>query len=316
MIEVVVERRVREAAGVVSLVLAPLGSDPLPPWEAGAHVDVEVSRDVVRQYSLCSDPARPACYRIAVQHEPEGRGGSTAAHALEEGARLQIGSPRNLFALAPDARHSVLLAGGIGITPLLAMAYSLHAQGAPFVLHYSAPTRMRAAFLQELNRSPFASAVRLHFSEDGANARLDLAAAIGAPQPGGHIYACGPERYIDAVRQCAAAMAWPSGQVHHEHFAASATATAGARAFEIELARRQRVVFVHSDETIVDALAREGFEIPTSCEQGICGTCLTSVLAGTPDHRDMYLTDDEKAANRSMLPCCSRSFSDRLVIDL
>jgi len=316
-IAVRVARKRSEALGICSFELVADDGRALPPFSAGAHVDVHLPGGPTRPYSLCGSPADTRSYRIAVLRERESRGGSAALHErVQEGERLEIGAPRNLFALAPGADSHLLLAGGIGITPLLAMAEQLTRDGAPFQLHYCARSREHAAFVDAIARSGYASAVSFHFSEGEGAQRLDIPALLARRRPGQHLYACGPARFMDAVLDAARAHGWPEDSVHHEVFNA-APATSGAEgAFEVELKQSGRVVAVPAGCTIVHALADAGVVIPTSCEQGICGTCLTNVLSGTPDHRDQYLTEEEQAAGQLILPCCSRAKSARLVLEL
>ena len=319
MIDTIIAARRQLGPETVALDLVPADGTALPPFTAGAHVDVDLPGGLVRQYSLWSDPAQPGPYRIAVQREPDGRGGSKAVHALAEGARLRISAPRNRFPLAPDASRSILLAGGIGITPLLSMAQVLHRQGAEFTLHYCARSRDRAAFAGLLAATPFAHRVALHLDDGPAAQRLDLSTLALPPAPGTHLYLCGPAGFMAAVR--AATAAWPAGSLHQEHFAApdspeTALGATGDAAFEIELATTGQVLRVPPGESALQVLDAAGFDIPRSCEQGICGTCLTRVIAGTPDHRDHVLTDEERAAGDQIALCCSRARSPRLVLDL
>ncbi len=317
-IAVRVSRKRTEAPGICSFELVADDGRALPPFTAGAHVDVHLAGGPTRPYSLCSSPADTRSYRIAVLREAASRGGSAALHErVQEGDRLEIGVPRNLFALAPDADSHLLLAGGIGITPLLAMADQLARDGAPFELHYCARSRAQAAFAEAIARSPYAGAVVFHFSQGEPARRLDIAALLSRRRPGQHLYACGPSRFMDAVLDAARAHGWPDGSVHREVFNAQPPAAdAGDGAFEVELQLSGRVVPVPAGCTIVRALADAGVTVPTSCEQGICGTCMTTVLAGMPDHRDQYLTEEEQAAGRLILPCCSRAKSARLVLEL
>ena len=306
-----------EGDGICSFELVHAEGGALPAFKAGAHVEVHLPGGITRPYSLCNSPAETQHYRIAVLRETASRGGSTALHErVAEGDRLEVGTPRNLFALAPTADSHLLLAGGIGITPLLAMAQQLAAQGAPFELHYCARSRGRAAFVEQLEQSPFAPQVHFHFSDGDATRRLDIAALLASRKPGQHLYVCGPAAFMDAVLAAAKAQGWPDEQVHREAFTAAPVDTGGDLAFEVQLNSSGRVVTVPAGCSIVRALADAGVFVPTSCEQGICGTCLTPVLSGTPDHRDQYLTPEEQAAGQLILPCCSRAKSARLVLEL
>lgn len=290
---------------------------PLPDFEAGAHVDVHAG-DFIRQYSLCGTPGPADSYQIAVLRDPASRGGSHYMHdQVQPGMRLRISTPRNLFPLhaAEPADHSVLLAGGIGITPILAMAEALHARGASFELHYFSRSAARTAFRERLKECAFRECVHFHHDDDPA--RSDLATVLGNATRTAHLYFCGPGGFIDAIQQTAAALQWDPAKVHFERFSAQPVAGTGDdAAFTVRIASTGQEVTVPADVSITSALSDEGVVIPVACEQGVCGTCLTGVLEGDIDHRDQYLTDDERALNNQMTPCCSRARSGVLVLDL
>jgi vanillate O-demethylase ferredoxin subunit len=235
---------------------------------------------------------------------------------VHEGDTLTIGAPRNQFRLVPQARRHLLLAGGIGVTPLLCMAESLATDGADFELHYATRSLARTAFIGRIQRSRYAARAHLHVDDGDPAQRLDLPTVLAAPTAGTHAYVCGPQGFIDAVLAQARVQGWPEAQLHVEFFGAAPAATEGNGAFEVELARSGRVITVPASRSVAEALLDAGVEIALSCEQGICGTCLTRVLSGLPDHRDSYLTPQEQAANDQFTPCCSRSRSARLVLDL
>jgi vanillate O-demethylase ferredoxin subunit len=314
----VVAKKWREAADVHGFELADPEGRELPPFTAGAHVDIEIAPGLVRQYSLCNDPRRRDCYQIAVLRETSGRGGSSALiERIEAGDTLKVSEPRNHFGLEPSARRTLLIAGGIGITPILCMAERLAHAGAPFELHYAARSQASAAFIERIGSSAFADRARLYFSEGPKAARLDLDALLADPVPGAHLYVCGPARLIEAALAAAKAKGWPSSRVHREFFAPPEGEDHGpAEAFEVGIASSGQVIAVPADRTATQALAEHGIEVATSCEQGVCGTCVTRVLEGVPDHRDFYLTADEQAANDQMTLCCSRARTRRLVLDL
>ena len=317
MIDVVVTQRRDEAEGICSFELAAVDGAPLPPFEPGAHIDVHLPAGLIRQYSLCPPAERPGRYLVAVLREPASRGGSAAMHALQVGARLRIGLPRNHFPLAPDAEYSVLLAGGIGITPLLSMAEHLAARGRTFTLHYCTRSASRMAFSGRIQGSALARHAHFHFDDQGIEQKLDLDAALGPPPPGVHLYVCGPSGFMDWVLAGARARGWPEGQLHREYFAAPVrTDEAIDSAFEVQIGRGGPSYTVPAGRSVIEILAAKGVEIPVSCEQGVCGTCLTRVLDGEPEHRDSFLTEQERAANDCFTPCCSRSRSSRLVLDL
>lgn len=311
-----VAAKVAEAEGICSFELVAHDGGALPSFSAGSHVDVTVG-GITRQYSLCNDPAESHRYVIAVLHDPAGRGGSAAMHQqVKVGDVLAISAPKNHFALAHDAERHLLLAGGIGITPVLCMAERLAAIGAEFELHYCTRSRERTAFAERIAASVFASRAMLHFDDGPAEQKFDIAARIAKPQAGEHLYVCGPKGFMDAVLGTARANGWPEAQLHYEFFAAEPAPAGADTSFEVQVASTGRVVVVPKGKTVVQALSEAGVEVQTSCEQGVCGTCITRVLAGTPDHRDLYFTPEEHAANDQFTPCCSRSKSARLVLDL
>ncbi len=229
---------------------------------------------------------------------------------------LTISAPRNHFRLADGSRRSLLFAAGIGITPIMCMAEQLARDGQAFELHYSGRSLARMAFVDHLLASSYADTIKLHVSEGHASQRLDAHLAIGSPDAGTHLYVCGPAAYIDAVLEAARALGWDDAHLHREYFAAVAVDHSGDASFEIELTRSRRVIRVAAGESAAQALMASGIALPVSCEQGVCGTCITPVISGTPDHRDLYLTDEEHARNDCFMPCCSRSLSPRLVLNL
>jgi vanillate O-demethylase ferredoxin subunit len=309
-----IRRVCAEADGVRSLELVAADGRALPPFDAGAHIDVHLSDGTIRQYSLINTTATDGSYRIAVKLEPNSRGGSRQMHALAEGASLAISAPRNNFALAAGAKHSVLLAGGIGVTPLLGMAYRLSAQEASFGLDYFARSREALAFADEIEGSPLRKRARFHLGLDGEGVHAKLSELLSRLSADTHVYACGPAPLMQAVRDILTAR--PGATLHLEYFAADPdVANMPAGAFKVRLAKSDKQVTVGADQTIVEALRDAGIKVETSCEQGVCGTCLTQVLAGRPDHRDMLLTPEEQEEGK-MLLCVSRCLDDELVLDL
>ncbi|MDB5941780.1 MAG: ferredoxin [Ramlibacter sp.] len=312
----VAARRI-EALDIASFELVDPRGRELPSFSAGSHIDVHLAGGITRQYSLCNDPGENHRYRIAVLRDPGSRGGSVALHdGVQVGDLLEISAPRNHFHLAEEAQHSLLLAGGIGVTPILCMAQRLSATGASFEMHYGARSRERMAFADHVAASSFAARVHMHLDDGPAVQRYDLAALLAAPRPGVHMYVCGPKGFIDAALQTARGNGWPEDQLHYEFFAGDTGPGDAAESFEVRLARSGRVIKVDKEDTVTSALHACGIELETSCEQGVCGTCLTRVLDGVPDHRDLYLTPQERAANDQFLPCVSRSKSAVLVLDL
>lgn len=294
---------------------------PLPGYEPGAHIDVHVPGGYVRQYSLARAAAAASCerYVIGVKREPASRGGSAAMHGrVREGDLIAVSAPRNHFPLQPGAARHLLLAGGIGVTPLLAMAEQLARDGAEGTLAVFARSRAHLVFGDAL--AALGARVRLHFDAADAPEKIDLDALIAAAPPGTHLYVCGPAGFMARVLD--AASAWPEEAVHREYFAAPDGDAGGARTdlpFELRLLQRGITVPVAAEQSAVDALHAFGIEVPTSCEQGLCGTCVVrweggSAGSGVPEHRDHCLTAGERRAQVAL--CCSRAQSGVLAIDL
>jgi vanillate O-demethylase ferredoxin subunit len=314
-LQVRVRARVHEAQGIASFELASADGAPLPPFAAGAHIDVETGAGVVRQYSLCNDPTERHRYLIAVLRDPNSRGGSESMHdRVQPGDLLRISAPKNHFPLVPAARY-LLLAGGIGITPILCMAERLARAGAQFSMHYCARSPERAAFAERIRGATFAGRVQFHF-DDAPGERLDLDALLRAAHPETHLYVCGPGGFIDAATGAARAAGWPAERVHVEHFGAPVQDTGADQAFDIRIASTGQALRVPAGKSALAVLLEHGLDVPVSCEQGICGTCVTRVLDGLPEHRDYFLTEEERAANDQFTPCCSRSRTATLVLDL
>jgi ferredoxin-NADP reductase len=295
------------------------GGRMLPPFTAGAHIDVAVTlpqgASGSRSYSLVNSLTEPDRYEIAVLREPRGSGGSAFMHErVKAGDYLAASAPRNDFPLAASAREHWLIAGGIGITPILAMARVLVASGQPFALHYCARSPGAMAYREDI-AALAGDRARFYFDGGDPKRGLDLGALLGAPVPGRHLYVCGPRGMIDAALARCQVMQWPREQVHFELFT-PAKAEAGDRPFEVVLARSGRSVPVPAGKTILEALIDAGEEPLSDCRRGECGVCVTEVLAGHPLHRDYYLTESEKAAGKSMCICVSRALSAKLVLDL
>jgi vanillate O-demethylase ferredoxin subunit len=310
-----------EAIDIKSFELVSVDGKPLPAFIPGSHIDVHVAGGVTRQYSLCNGPAAvpdaPDHYLIAVKKEAASRGGSRAMHEqVKEGDVLQISAPRNNFELTPEAGRHVLVGGGIGITPLLSMARHLLASGADFEINYFSRSIKHTAFHALLSAPEFKGKVAFHYAIEPTQIKAYLRNLLWERPKDGHLYLCGPGPFMDTVQDTAAAT-WPPQTIHLEYFAADPSALAGPQdAFEVTLARSGGTYTIPEGETIVEVLARNGIQIDVSCEQGVCGTCLTGVLEGTPDHKDVYLDDAERKACDKMTPCVSRSLSPRLVLDL
>jgi len=302
------------------------GGNVLPAFTAGSHVDLYFRDRRVRQYSLCNDPAEVGRYVFAVQREAEGRGGSRAIfERVHVGRILTISEPRNQFPLAADARSHLLIAGGIGITPMMAMIYALRASGGDYELHYCTRSAARTAFVEELEPELRSGRARIHHDGGDPSRGADFRALLERPEPGRHLYYCGPKSFMAAVRALAAH--WPGDSVHFESFTTaddSATHSPGATessigseipvGFQVQLARSGITLDVPNDKSILQVVREHGIDVPSSCESGLCGTCRTRYLEGVPEHRDYVLDDDERA--RDVLICCARSRTPVLVLDL
>lgn len=306
----------RQAEGIHAFELVHPDGEELPLVVAGAHVDVHLPGGVVRSYSLAGNPQDRSCWTLGVLRESNGRGGSQAMHeSVRVGAPLTVGWPRNAFALVDGAKHTVLLAGGIGITPLKAMAHVLASRGESFELHYCARTVKHAAFLEELCAIVPPDCLHLHHDDGDRSKALDIASLLANSEPETHVYFCGPEGFMNACAE--ATKHWPEGTVHSEHFKAperpkSADVTAGT--CEVKLARSGAIVYVEPDQTIVRALELAGHTIPTSCLAGLCGTCKVNYLEGEVDHQDYILSEEEK--KHCMTACVSRAKGRYLVLDI
>lgn len=308
-VEVVAREAIAE--GIVRLTLRPTTGELLPEWEPGAHLDLHLAPDLVRQYSLCGDRHDRASYEVAVLREAAGRGGSAHVHdAVEVGRVLTVRGPRNNFALVESPRY-LFVAGGVGITPIVVMIAEADKAGADWRLLYGGRSRGSMAFRDELVER-YGERVSLQPQDEVG--LLDLDALLTAPGQDTLVYCCGPEALLAAVEQRCAA--WPSGALHVERFAPKQIPrTADDGSFEVEFARSGITVTVPTGASIVDAAEQAGVVIETSCREGTCGTCESTVLGGVPEHRDSLLTPQEQAANDVMFPCVSRAASAKLVID-
>ena len=312
-----VASKTMEADGICSFGLVAADGGNLPRFRAGDHIDVQLRDGLVRQYSLCNDPAETHRYLICVRLEPESRGGSRTLHdEVEAGQLLEISPPKHRFPLDPAASHSVLLAGGIGVTPLLSMAEHLAGKGASFELHYCSASEARTAFLWRLRNARFADRVRFYFSDAVPARAIDFEALLASPGSGAHVYVCGPARFIEAACKTAKLNGWPDSRIHKEHFSAATISRLHDTPFELQLARSGKLLRVPRNQTALEVLRAAGIDVARSCEQGVCGSCLTRVLEGEPLHRDSYLTKEERSANDCFTPCCSRARSGVLVVDL
>ncbi len=306
-----------EAEGIVSYEFESANDAPLPAFSAGAHIDLHLANGMVRSYSLANAPcgtsldAAPRRYLIAIQHDDAGKGGSAWMHATPRvGDVLQATPPGNDFALAEGARHSIFIAGGIGITPVMSMLRRLDALARPWRLHYASRSPARTAFAREIRA--LGGEAEFCFGSEGGR-RLDIAAIVRQAPPDAHLYCCGPARMIDAfIEACAPRR---PDTVHFERFAA-ADAPAIEGGYDVLLQHSGQRLAVPPGKSILDTLLDHAIDVPYACTAGVCGTCRTTVLAGEPDHRDDFLSDEEKRANTSVMICCSGSRSQTLVLDL
>jgi ferredoxin-NADP reductase len=311
----VVERVTQVAEDIVRLRLVSPDGLPLPRWTPGSHIDIECgSPDVTRQYSLCGDPAEANVLEVAVLREPQGRGGSAWIHAnVRAGDRVKIRGPRNHFRLDESLERIIFIAGGIGITPVCAMARRARALGIEYELHYSGRKRSTMAFLDDLAAL---HGDRLHVYAADEGRRNDFDALLAQPIPAAKVYACGPVRMLEALEQACAA--WPEDALRIEHFVSTIGTFDPARehAFDVELKDSGIVLPVPPDQTVLQVLRAANIDIQSDCEEGLCGSCEVRVLAGQIDHRDVVLTRAERETHARMMTCCSRACGSRLVLEL
>ncbi|MGA4731883.1 PDR/VanB family oxidoreductase [Micromonospora taraxaci] len=309
-VELVVTRRDQVATEVVAISLSrPDGAD-LPDWTPGAHIDLELGAGLTRQYSLCGDPADLSVLRIAVQREPDGRGGSRLAHErLTVGATVRVRGPRNTFRLVA-ARRYLFVAGGIGITPIAPMVAAADAADADWRLVYGGRSRATMAFATTL-RERYGDRVNLCPQDE--TGLLDLAGLLGRPDDR-LVYCCGPEPLLKAVEE--RCLGWPPGRLHVERFTPLATTGGEETTIEVELVLSGKTVTVPPGTPILQSVEEAGVSVLSSCREGTCGTCETPVLDGVPDHRDSLLTAQERAVGDTMMICVSRARTPRLVLEL
>ncbi|MEH2549258.1 vanillate O-demethylase ferredoxin subunit [Bradyrhizobium sp. AZCC 2262] len=316
-ITVQVAKKVQRAPDVYSFELVPTSGASLPEYTPGAHIDVEIEAGIVRPYSLYGDPGDRTRYCIAVKRSAESRGGSSALHShTAVGSILRVGAPRNLFQLNSEAKPRMFLAAGIGITPIFCMTNWLFQRGEDFCLHYSARSSREAAFYEEICSSGLRGHVTFHFSKDGSSQRIDLRALEQRMRSFAEIYVCGPAGYMKDVCETAHRAGYEPANVHCELFIGEDPRVEENSSFEVELAKTGKILVVPPEHSVAEILNQNGVSVGLSCGQGLCGSCLTGVLAGQIDHRDRYLTEEERSRHDCFTPCCSRALSSRLVIDL
>lgn len=307
-----VVRKEAVTSDVVVLDLVDPSGAPLPPWEPGAHIDLVLDDDTVRQYSLCSDPADRSVYTVAVLREGDGRGGSIRIHdELSQGDVVEVRGPRNNFPLEP-AESYVFVAGGIGVTPMLPMILAAERGGTPWELVYGGRTRESMSYVDHLV-GEYGDRVSIRPQDE--HGLLDLAGLLGTPRAGAAVYCCGPEPLLQAIE--GVCEVWPSGSLHVERFSPKELdEPAMSGSFEIELTMSDVVLTVPPDKSIVAVMEENNIPIVVSCQEGTCGSCETVVLGGIPEHRDSILSPAEQAANETMLVCVSRALTPRLTLEI
>lgn len=311
MLQLRIKQIVWEAPNVLTYEFRSTTGAELPPFTAGAHIEITLQKGMSRSYSIMNPPSERHRYVIAIQKERQGRGGSKWAHQnLRAGDIIDVHGPRNNFALNEDAAQSVFIAGGIGVTPMLSMIARLRELGREWQLYYCARTRATAPFVGLLESDARAA---MNFDREPDGEMFDIAAAVRAAPPDAHLYCCGPEGMLEAFQQATRDL--DRERVHVEYFTSSEP-PAEEGGFSIVLAKTGRELEVPRGKTIMKTLQDAGVEIQHSCSEGVCGTCETRVLDGVPDHRDRILTEAERASNKTMMVCCSGSKSEKLVLEL
>lgn len=315
MLDVRVEAIEEAAQDIRLFMLRPCGPDSLPGYSAGAHIDVHLRSGRVRQYSLCGNLGDPRAYGIAVQREPQGRGGSLEIFdEWKRGTQVRISGPRNKFQLVEGAQRSLLIAGGIGITPIVAMADQLRSSGQPFHLYFSTRNAVRTPFRDRITPLEAAGVATLRHDDGMPERQFDLQAMLSVHQCGTHLYYCGPSGMMQAVARASAH--WPKGTVHCEHFGREGMPQNAERPVEFRIRLRSRGVelAVPPGASIAQVLRSHGVEVETSCESGLCGACRTRYTGGVPDHQDLILDEDER--RDFVMVCCARAKSEVLELDL
>lgn len=306
-----------EAEGILSFDLVDPQGATLPPFEAGAHIDIKTPGGLSRRYSLCNAPGNVDHYRIAVLHAPNSRGGSRAMHErVRPGDLLEVSGPHNFFSLNLRADHTLLLAGGIGITPLMAMMKQLEQLGKSYELHYCTQTPQRTAFMHQLTSQVAVGRVHIHHDHGDPSRSLDIAGLLKTHQPGSQVYFCGPTGFMKAVE--AATEHWPREAVHCEYFGAEPLPTpvnhSGGKSLEIQLNKSQRTIMVDPVQTILQALREAQVACESSCESGLCGACKVDYSAGEIEHNDYVLNEQERKSQ--VLICCARVLQGPVVLEL
>lgn len=312
MLPLRVTRNDRIAEGIHLLEFRDAEGKALPAFSAGAHIAIRAPNGLLRKYSLCNDPGERERYLVAIKREANGRGGSCdLVDNVKAGDRLMVAPPVNDFALPQRAQDFIFIAGGIGITPIMAMIKEVMRQGKRFRLYYCSRSAETTAFTDELGAPEFKDRVVIHYDDGDPAKSLDLKSILAERKNREHLYCCGPRPLMEAVRHFTDH--WSSAAVHFEAFSDAETHKATDKPFKVRLARSGEVLVVPTDKTILEVLRDHGLDVPSSCETGTCGTCRTRMLAGTADHRDLYLPDHERADN--IMICVSRALTDEITID-
>lgn len=313
VVQVVVSKVETMAEGVIKYEFQPVDGQPLPKWKAGAHLDIVVAPDFLRQYSLSGDPADRDNFQIAVLREENGRGGSKLLHRIfNQGRRVFVSKPINHFPLAPDATHALLMGGGIGITPMLAMAHELHAQGKSFEVHYSGRIREKMGFLDDIPSYPWADKVHLHVSGEGS--RVDLDKVMKRYQPGWHTYTCGADRYMTSVVDAAEQAGFPEEARHLEYFSVPEQPDYVNHDFTVRLTKSGKEFVVPADKSAADVLAENGVPVDLKCSDGLCGVCKCGLVSGAVEHRDFVLSNAQRETG--IILCQSRAAEKDGVIEI
>ncbi len=313
VIQVTVTKAEETATGVMKYEFEPVAGGDLPAWEAGAHLDIVVAPEFLRQYSMSGDPADRSKYQITVLREDEGRGGSLLMHRIfTQGRRVFISHPINHFPLEPSARKTILLGGGIGITPMVAMAHTLHAQGRDFAMHYSGRSRATMGLLEDIAGFDWSDKVQLHITDEGS--RADLTEILGSYQPGTHVYTCGAERYMASVMATAEQAGFPEEARHLEYFSVPEQPEYVNHPFTLKLARSGKSLTVPADKAATDVLAENGIQVDVKCSDGICGVCKCGLLSGQVEHRDFVLSKTQRET--ALILCQSRALDKDGVVEI
>ncbi|MDI1344573.1 MAG: PDR/VanB family oxidoreductase, partial [Pseudolabrys sp.] len=300
------------ADGIYLLELRGAAEASLPPFTAGAHITLKTPKGLLRKYSLCNDPAERDRYQVAIKREANGRGGSLdLIDNVKAGDTLMVAPPVNDFGLPPRGQDFLFIAGGIGVTPMMAMIHELRAAGKRFRLFYFNRTPEMTAFRERLSAAELKDSVIIHYDQGDPARSYDLKPVLKERQNREHLYCCGPRPLMEAVR--AMTDHWSPTAVHFEAFSEAETHKPTDRPFNVRLGRTGKTVAVPADKTILEVLRDNGLDVPSSCETGTCGTCRTKMLEGVADHRDLVLAEHEKAD--TIMICVSRAKGDEITLD-